>query len=71
MKYTQICLLFLMLVSYTSSGGQNKTNAYTSTHIPHRDRTPLPAISYKIERAIFGLQHLMVFFDTMENLLSI
>jgi ligand-binding sensor domain-containing protein len=30
MKYTQICLLFLMLVSYTSSGGQNKTNAYTS-----------------------------------------
>jgi hypothetical protein len=28
-------------------------------------------ISYKIERATFGLRHLMVFFGTMESILPI
>jgi hypothetical protein len=77
MKYAHVYALFLMLVFYTSCKGQVKTEPKENIKSETRDintshgLTASPVISYKIERATFGLLHLMVFSGTMGSLLPI
>ena len=72
MKYIHVYALFLMSVFHTSCG-QNQTNYQKkiSSPKPKTQSLLMFGISSKIEMGTFGLQQVMVFFDTMENRLPI
>jgi len=66
------------MVAICTSCGQNQTEekkiivkSETKEAITSHGPESSLEISYKIERATFGLRHLMVFFGTMESLLPI